>query len=409
VPFERIESSGVGSIASEGSTLSSGYARKLVDAFEKFRGGIEPEIAERLIEVKTSIERQKKAASLGSFAVEQATARAFFDTLVRPYLLKGNISRGSNKKTFVPDTTYKENFAKKLSDDGLIAQMYIRLLQSRPGEQPDDSRIGYGALELLRTWAIRLRVADEIGLDYSVNIVDETGAFDHGEQLGFTPEAMTDSYEAMELLLSGYGVKSGSLTITPFGHQASLYRGENALDSTLMQEYERLLEANIKTTKGDLQQGIFSLGAIRAVMIHRLRYGDVFSNVSANRDFDYLTNFSPDDVDESLFISESFNGALQMRPAVKRRVGELGAQLQFPEFFSKQERLHWGISKKDDRLSIQPNFKAYKGQPVTLGYAIPVYSRDNGGFAGLTAYAEHSRGGFEVVNGPNELPVAVIE
>jgi hypothetical protein len=144
-------------------------------------------------------------------------------------------------------------------------------------------------------------------------------------------------------------------------------------------------------------------------MIHKLRHGDRFMNVSANTDLDYLTQFAENDIDESLLVSESFNSALEMRAAAKRHVGQAGLLAAFPEFYSGRQAFHWGISKKGDRVSMQPNFKVYKGRLVTPGYALPVYNEDGSEFLGLTSYAEHANGGRKVILGPNGLPAALIK
>ncbi|MDB5186253.1 MAG: hypothetical protein JWL85_776 [Candidatus Saccharibacteria bacterium] len=390
------------------SSPDSSYGSHLVDDYWKMRGGIDDEVAAHLERVEPKMERHKKSATMGKFAVEEVAARAFYDIMVRPFLLKGNLNSSTKEKAFSPDEAYVDNFVASMLDNGAVSQMYIRLLQSRPGEKPTDSRIGYGALELLRTWAIRTRVAKKLGLDYSVNIVDETEAFDQGEQIGFTAEAITDSYDAMRYLLDRYGLGESDIRLTPFSNQASLYRGGENRDDDLAKEYEQLLESNIERTLEDIRLGVFSLSAIRVVMIHRLRHGDGFTSVSANRDFEYLTDFHQDNIDKTLSVSESFNSALQMRKAAKRHIGQAGLEGAFPEFFNNATVLHWGISKKGDRVSIQPNFKVYQGRLVTPGYALPVYGNDNQ-FLGLTSYSDHTTEGFDVVDGPNSLPTALIK
>lgn len=196
--------------------------------------------------------------------------------------------------------------------------------------------------------------------------------------------------------------------LTPFSHQANLYRRPEQ-DSILASEYEQLVGYNLEKTRRDIWLGNFSLNAIRAVMIHKLRYGESFINVSSNTDLNYLSDFSHDDVDETLLISESFNSALQMRRAVKRYIGRMGLCVDFPEFFADRPLFHWGISKKAHRPFIQPNFKIYKGRLVSPGYALPVYSADTHECLGLTSYTEHSSGNFSVVIGPNGLPSALVE
>jgi hypothetical protein len=381
------------------------YSMRLVDDYLEFRGGIDAEVDEHLERAEQTVERHRKSASLGAFSIDEAAARAFYDTMIRPYLLKGKLNGDAKEKTFVPDKDYIDDFVSTLSQGSAVSQMYIRLLQSRPGEEPTDSRIGYGALELIRTWSVRTKVAAKLGLDYSVNIVDETEAFDHGEQLGFSKDAINDSYLAMGYLLDRYGISASEISITPFSRQASLYREGEAQDDVLTAKYEQLLEGNIEKTAEDLKTGIFSLSAIRAVMIHKLRHGDSFPNVSANRDFEYLSDFSKDDVDESLLVSESFNSALQMRQAAKQHIADVGLQAAFPEFFHDSS-FHWGISKKADRLSIQPNFKVHKGRLVTPGYALPLYGEGQE-LMGLVSYTEHTNDGFETIHGPNDLPTAL--
>lgn len=392
------------------SRVSDGseYAPELVKQFMEFRGDIKPELDRHIERAEISLERNKKAAQLGGYALEQAAARAFYETMVRPYLLKGTLHGGTKEKTFAPDKPYVDSFVESLCEGGAVSQMYIRLLQSRPGEAPADSRISFAALELIRTWGIRALVAKELGLEYGVHIIDETEAFDHGDELGFTSVAVGDSHDAMALLLNRFGLSEGAFKITPFSHQAGLYRGANR-DSGLGGEYDALLGANTEKTRSDLRLGVFSLNAIRAVMIHKLRHGDRFTNVSANTDLNYLAQFDEKDVDESLLVSESFNSALEMRAAAKRHVGQTGLMAAFPEFYSNQTAFHWGISKKGDRVSMQPNFKTYKGRLVTPGYALPVYKDDGSECLGLTSYAEHVNDDHKVILGPNGQPAGLIK
>lgn len=387
---------------------TEGYSSALVNQFVEARGSIKPELERHLERAEQSLERNKKAARLGGFGIEQAAARAFYETMIRPYLLKGTLNGSSKEKTFAPDGTYVDDFVGRLCEGGAVSQMYIRLLQSRPGEAPTDSRVSFAAMELLRTWSIRALIAKELGLNYGVHIVDETEAFDHGDALGFTPDAVGESHNAMATLLDQYGLSEDTFAITPFSHQASLYRGADR-EAELGDEYDSLLEASIEKTKTDLRLGVFSLNAIRAVMIHKLRHGDAFTTVSANTDLDYLSDFAEGDVDESLLISESFNGALEMRAAAKRHVGQAGLMASFPEFYGDRATFHWGISKKGDRVSMQPNFKVYKGRLVTPGYALPIYSADGSECLGLTSYSEHANGGFRIILGPNGLPAALIK
>lgn len=383
------------------------YATALVDQYTEVRGDIKPELARHLERAELSVERNKKSARLGGYAVEQAAARAFYETMIRPYLLKGTLNGGTKEKTFSPDQSYVDNFVEQLCGGGAVAQMYIRLLQSRPGEAPTDSRVSFAAMELVRTWSLRTLIAKELGLNYGVHIIDETEAFDPGEELGFTPDAVSESHEAMSALLSRLGLSEEAFNITPFSHQADLYRGTDR-DAELGEEYDDLLEAGTEKTRSDLRLGLFSLNAIRAVMIHKLRHGDGFTNVSANTDLDYLAHFSQEDVDQSLLVSESFNSALEMRAAAKKHVGQMGLMAAFPEFYSDRQAFHWGISKKGDRVSIQPNFKVYKGRLVTPGYALPIYNEDGSECLGLTTYSEHE-GDHKVILGPNGLPAALVK
>lgn len=384
------------------------YPVRLVDQYVNFRNDVKTEVDIHLDRAEAATERHKKAARLGGYAVEQATARAFYETMIRPYLLKGTLNGSSKEKTFTPDGAYIDKFVERLCENGAVSQMYIRLLQSRPGEMPTDSRVSFAAMELLRTWSIRALVAKELGLNYGVHIIDETEAFDHGDELGFTSAAIGDSHAAMALLLSRFGLSQDVFEITPFSHQASLYRGSSR-DSDLGNEYDALLEANTEKTRSDLRLGIFSLNAIRAVMIHKLRHGDGFTNVSANTDLGYLAEFEEKDVDEALLVSESFNTALEMRTAAKRHIGQAGLMAAFPEFYSDRPAFHWGISKKGDRVSMQPNFKVLKGRLVTPGYALPVYGEDGGECLGLTSYSEHTKNEYKVILGPNGLPAALIK
>lgn len=387
---------------------ADGYEISLVDQFQKVRGDVSLEVERHLERVETSLERQKKSAQLGSFAVKEAAARAFYDTMLRPYLLKGTLHGGTKEKTFVPDQQYVDDFIHRLCEDGAASHMYVRLLQSRPGEQPNDTRVSFAALELLRTWSIRALIAKELGLNYGVNIIDETEAFDPGDAIGFTSDAVAQSHDAMARLLDENGVRDELFKIMRFDHQAKLYRGEER-DELLGDEYDKKLITGIESTKQDLRLGIFSLNAIRAVMIHKLRRGDGFTNVSANTDMDYLSNFEPDEVAESLHISESFMSALEMREAAKRHVGQLGLQAAFPEFYGERVQMHTGISKSASRLSIQPNFKLLKGRLMTPGYSLPIYNGDATECLGLTSYNEHLSESYKVIYGPNGLPAALIK
>ncbi len=122
------------------SNLDCAYGHRLVDDYWELRGGIDAEVAANLERAEPIIERHKKSAAMGKFATEQTAARAFYDVMVRPYLLKGTLTGATKEKTFSPDQTYIDDFVTKTLDEGVVSQMYIRLLQSRPGEKPSDSR-----------------------------------------------------------------------------------------------------------------------------------------------------------------------------------------------------------------------------------------------------------------------------
>lgn len=385
----------------------SAFATELVDGFTSLRGGIDNEVDTYLDRVASAEKKHVRSAQMGKFAIEESAARAFYEVMIKPFLLKGNLDGSGTGKTFVPDEEYVDNFVSDLSTDGSTSQMYIRLLQSRPGMLPQDSRITYGTLELLRTWSIRAKVAQAAGVNYGINIVDETAAFDHGARLGFTPAALDDSYQAMNMLLAHYDV-GDSLTINSFAHQTPFYRGEMK-QTDLGAKYEGILSQNIRRTTDEIKVGSLSLSSIRAVMIHRLRNGESFTTVGSNRDLGYLADFDRDDVEETISISESFNSALQMRPFVRERVEAEGREAEYPEFFCRNALVKWGITKKADRLSILPNFKSFRGRAVTPGYALPVYSEDSK-FQGLTYYSDQEDVfSYRAIEGPNRLPVALTE
>ena len=385
----------------------SAFATELIEGFTNLRGGIDNEVDTYLDRVASAEKKHVRSAQMGKFTLEESAARAFYEVMIKPFLLKGNLDGSGSGKTFVPDEEYVNKFVSSLATNGATSQMYIRLLQSRPGMLPEDSRITYGTLELLRTWAVRAKVAQTTGVNYGVNIVDETTAFDHGDQLGFTSAALDESYEAMSLLLAQYDI-TNNLTISPFAHQTPFYRGETN-QPELGAKYEGILSQNIRRTTDEIKVGSLSLSSIRAVMIQRLRHGDSFTTVGSNRDLSYLADFDPDDVTKTIHISESFNSALQMRPFVKDYIESEGREAEYPEFFCRNALVKWGITKKADRLSIQPNFKLFRGRSVTPGYALPVYSEDSK-FQGLTYYSDQSDAfSYTVVRGSNGLPFALIK
>lgn len=384
---------------------SSAFAKELVNGFVSLRGSIDNEVDTYVERVASAEKKHVRSARMGKFAIEESAARAFYEVMIKPFVLKGNLDGSGTGKTFMPDEEYINNFVSGLSTGGVTSQMYIRLLQSRPGMLPEDSRITYGTLELLRTCAVRAKVAQATGVNYNINIVDETTAFDHGDQLGFTAVAVDESYEAMSMLLAQYDI-TNNLTISPFVHQTLFYRGETK-QPELSAEYEGILSQNIRRTTDEIKVGSLSLSSIRAVMIQRLRHGDSFTTVGSNRDLSYLADFDKDDVAETIYISESFNSALQMRTFVRDHVESEGRETEYPEFFCRNALLKWGITKKADRLSIQPNFKMFRGRSVTPGYALPVYS-DDGKFNGLTYYSDQAEAFFRTIEGPKSLPVALI-
>ena len=171
------------------------------------------------------LDKSVKRAKMGAYPKEEAFARAFYTGMIRPFLLRGTLQRESNEKTFAPDQTYVDGFSAAMSWQRVTSRMYVRLLQSRPGATQTDTRVSYGALEFLRTWAVRVRIAEELGLQYAVNIIDETSAFEPGGLLGFTPESIEESHHAMRIFIDSCRLPRSSLIVTPFSNQARLYRG----------------------------------------------------------------------------------------------------------------------------------------------------------------------------------------
>lgn len=389
-------------------TVDLEYGIQLTKSFANFRSDIDEDVDLYLRRLEPTFEKNIKAATMGTYPQDEVPARTFYTGMIRPFLLKGTLHTGTKEKTFVPDQAYVDDFAAGLTQGQFTSQMYVRLLQSRPGMKQEDARISFGALEFLRTCVVRVKVAEALGLQYAVNIVDETGAFDPGEPLGFTSRAIEESHLAMQYFIDSCKTPEGRLRITPFAHQASLYRADTPISEELSRHYNDRLTSNIDRTMLHISEGHLSLQAVRAVMLHRLRHGHDFINVSGNRDITYLDAFSSSAVLETVALSESFNTALQMRPPVKEFIDAQGMQDMFPEFFDPTLH-HWGITKKEDRLSIQPNFRSYKGQSVTPGYGIPVYDARSHDFLGLTNYAVHKQPRYGVVLGINGLPAALTE
>ena len=120
---------------------------KKVDAFLDMRkDGIEKDtkvILDRIIPIRKKYET---AARMGSIATNEINSRAFYDVALRPYFLKGRLSRGSDERVFVPDVNYYNDFINALANEGAELRMYVRLLQSRPGIEQNDTTVSYSTL-----------------------------------------------------------------------------------------------------------------------------------------------------------------------------------------------------------------------------------------------------------------------
>lgn len=103
----------------KGGAAQKSYGLRLVDQYIDFRGDIRDDIAFYLARNEIATARHKKSALMGKFGREEVVARAFYDTLVRPFLLKGTLNSGTKEKTFTPDQAYIDNFAHQLSNNGI--------------------------------------------------------------------------------------------------------------------------------------------------------------------------------------------------------------------------------------------------------------------------------------------------
>ena len=75
---------------------------KKVDAFLDMRkDGIEEDtkvILDKIIPIRKKYET---AARMGSIATNEINSRAFYDVALRPYFLKGRLSRGSDERVLI--------------------------------------------------------------------------------------------------------------------------------------------------------------------------------------------------------------------------------------------------------------------------------------------------------------------
>ena len=351
---------------------SNDYARELVRSYLAFRRDILLDVALFLEQIERKVVEYDKAATMGSFSKDEISARSFYDVMIKPYILRGKLSRSTFEKTFRPDDSYVNTFIKHLSDDSASMRMYVRLLQSRPGEDQDDARIGYGVLEMLRAWAIRVLVARSLGLRFAVEIIDETLAFEKGHLLGFTHDSISDSYEAIKIYLESVNVLENELRIIHFSEQSQFYRG-NTTNSELAHKYQTLKVTAVSETLAYIKSGVVNLRTIRVVALHKLRNRCSFASISSNTDLGYLASQDINEVYRTVELSESFFAALAMRD-------------HFPTDDGTPYTIRCGITKSAERLSIMGTFKCYKGELVTPGYGIPLYD-DAHNFLGLGGYS----------------------
>ena len=382
---------------------------KKVDAFLDMRkDGIEEDtkvILDRIIPIRKKYET---AARMGSIATNEINSRAFYDVALRPYFLKGRLSRGSDERVFVPDVNYYNNFINALTNEGAELRMYVRLLQSRPGIEQNDTTVSYSTLEFLSSWISRIQAAHELGVNFATSIVDETQAFESGELLGFSEGNIFDSYAIIDKLKREMLKDNVSdLKVTPFSNQGRLFREPTGI-SVLKDIYDNIIDEKISVTEQQLSSGAVNLDTLRVVALQKLRAGDIFTSIHANSDFCYLDDFSEEEVHETLAMSESFFAALAMRPYVEDFLQTETSidRAAYPEYFSDKKIIPAGITKSAGRLSVHACMKQVSGQVHTPGYAIPAYnSKDK--FLGLLNYTEVYNRKYDLINADTDLPEGV--
>ena len=196
---------------------------------------------------------------MGSIATNEINSRAFYDVALRPYFLKGRLSRGSDERVFVPDVNYYNDFINALANEGAELRMYVRLLQSRPGIEQNDTTVSYSTLEFLSSWISRIRAAHELGVNFATSIVDETQAFESGELLGFSEGNIFDSYAIIDKLKREMLKDNVSdLKVTPFSNQGKLFREPTGI-SVLKDIYDNIIDEKISVTEQQLSSGVVIL------------------------------------------------------------------------------------------------------------------------------------------------------
>lgn len=81
----------------------SAFATELIEGFTNLRGGIDNEVDTYLDRIASAEKKHVRSAQMGKFALEESAARAFYEVIIKPFLLKGNLDGSGTGKTFVPD------------------------------------------------------------------------------------------------------------------------------------------------------------------------------------------------------------------------------------------------------------------------------------------------------------------
>lgn len=363
------------------SGLADCYAQRLIYDFNSFRAPADDLVDLYAEDIMRKVEILSRS---GAVNTENSYALAFYNTMIKPYILRGKVPGDVSKKVFRVEGGQLECILDSMAGGGVTLRMYVRLLQSRPGEAQIDTRIGYGVLEFLRGWSIKTRVASLIGLDFKVEIIDETEAFEGGHLLGFTEKSIEDSHEAVSVYLRSVRAE-GLVSVSRFNIHSRYYRGPDA-DSEALALYKALKQEGVDRSMQAISRGVRNIYTCRVAVIHKLMFGRGFSSIISDENLQYIRSCDVKSVKTAAEISESFFAALAMRPH----------QDPFDDASGSRYILRGGITKSDERLSISGYDRLHRGLLITPGYGLPLY-RDGRTFLGMVRYSEVQNDGYKKI------------
>lgn len=343
-----------------------------------------PESIKKLIIRKRLLLGEHKAEPLNEQDLKLLQAATFYKKMINPLVIRGT-------KICSPNI---ENLCNKLaSKEGANIVIYcgITKTQSPLKTGSTNSIIDMANIEMLRHYSLIARTAKKLELNLRFTIVDETDGVPNDKILGHVDKEKAENIEIAREIIRDFGAK-GLVTcrtlkesiIQPLGEKfESLY---NQKQNEIFSSIQKAVNSNPDNPLA-IRLGIF----IDAIPDQGLRELGITSDVAiedirAKTESRKLSELPKELVDYALRVATDFQALMELRSEAQKIVQSKNNQDKYPEY--SENRIHAGITRSAERLSLLPSHKKFNNQTIIPMHGLAIYTESSTGtkYEGVAKY-----------------------